>query len=44
MRHLKRRRSVPVPVHANRDLAPGTLRQIIAQAGLTVEEFSALLD
>jgi predicted RNA binding protein YcfA (HicA-like mRNA interferase family) len=37
------RRTVTVPVHSNRDLKPGTLRAIIRQAGLTVEEFSKLL-
>ena len=36
-------RTVTVPVHGNRDLKPGTLRSIIRQAGLTVEEFIALL-
>jgi len=36
-------RSVTIPVHGNRDLAPGTLRAIIDQAGLSVEEFIALL-
>jgi predicted RNA binding protein YcfA (HicA-like mRNA interferase family) len=36
-------RTVSVPVHAGRDLKPGTLRGIIRQAGLTVEEFVALL-
>ena len=33
---------VTVPYH-NKDLKPGTLRSIIEQAGLTVEEFSELL-
>jgi predicted RNA binding protein YcfA (HicA-like mRNA interferase family) len=33
---------VSVPFH-NRDLKPGTLASIIAQAGLTVEEFIELL-
>jgi predicted RNA binding protein YcfA (HicA-like mRNA interferase family) len=33
---------VTVPYH-NRDLKPGTLSSIIAQAGLTVEEFLDLL-
>ncbi len=37
------RRTVTVPVHAGRDLKPGTLRSIIRQAGLTVEEFTDLL-
>jgi len=36
-------RTVTVPVHAGRDLKPGTLRSIIRQAGLTVEEFTELL-
>jgi predicted RNA binding protein YcfA (HicA-like mRNA interferase family) len=34
---------VSVPVHGSRDLPPGTVRSIIKQAGLTVEEFTALL-
>jgi predicted RNA binding protein YcfA (HicA-like mRNA interferase family) len=37
-----RSRKVTVPVH-NEDLKRGTLRGIIAQAGLTVPEFIALL-
>jgi predicted RNA binding protein YcfA (HicA-like mRNA interferase family) len=37
------RRAVTVPVHGNRDLKAGTLRSIIRQAGLTVEEFRDLL-
>jgi predicted RNA binding protein YcfA (HicA-like mRNA interferase family) len=36
-------RTVTVPVHAGRDLKPGTLRSIIRQAGLTVDEFVDLL-
>ena len=36
-------RAVSVPVHTGRDLKPGTLRAIIRQAGLTVEEFISLL-
>jgi predicted RNA binding protein YcfA (HicA-like mRNA interferase family) len=36
-------RTVTVPVHSGRDLKPGTLRAIIRQAGLTVEEFVELL-
>jgi predicted RNA binding protein YcfA (HicA-like mRNA interferase family) len=35
-------RKVTVPVHSG-DLRRGTLRGIIAQAGLTVDEFMALL-
>jgi predicted RNA binding protein YcfA (HicA-like mRNA interferase family) len=36
-------RTVTVPVHAGRDLKPGTLRAIIRQADFTVEEFRDLL-
>jgi len=36
-------RTVTVPVHSGRDLKPGTLRSIIRQAGLTVEEFTQFL-
>jgi predicted RNA binding protein YcfA (HicA-like mRNA interferase family) len=36
------RRIATVPVHG-RDLKPGTLRNIIRQVGLTVEEFRNLL-
>jgi predicted RNA binding protein YcfA (HicA-like mRNA interferase family) len=36
-------RTVVVPVHGNRDLKPGTLRSIIRQAGLTVDDFARLL-
>ncbi len=36
-------RTVTVPVHAGRDLKPGTLRSIIRQAGFSVEEFTTLL-
>jgi predicted RNA binding protein YcfA (HicA-like mRNA interferase family) len=35
-------RKVTVPIHAG-DLKRGTLRAIIAQAGLTVADFTALL-
>jgi predicted RNA binding protein YcfA (HicA-like mRNA interferase family) len=31
------------PLHGNRDLPRGTLRDIVEQAGLTVEEFVDLL-
>jgi predicted RNA binding protein YcfA (HicA-like mRNA interferase family) len=46
--HVLRKPGVPaskviVPVHGSQDLPPGTLRTIIAQAGLTTEEFIALL-
>jgi predicted RNA binding protein YcfA (HicA-like mRNA interferase family) len=36
-------RRVTVPVHGGKDLKAGTLRSIIWQAGLTVEEFHDLL-
>jgi predicted RNA binding protein YcfA (HicA-like mRNA interferase family) len=36
-------RRVTVPLHGSVDLKRGTLRGIIAQAGLTVAEFLALL-
>jgi len=43
--HVKLRnaegRTVIVPMH--RELAPGTLRSILRQAGLSVDEFAALL-
>lgn len=35
-------RRVTVPMHA-RDLKAGTLRSIVREAGMTVEEFSSLL-
>jgi predicted RNA binding protein YcfA (HicA-like mRNA interferase family) len=46
--HVLRRPGVPgskviVPLHGAHDLPPGTLRNIINQAGLTIEEFTALL-
>ncbi|HZP76056.1 MAG TPA: type II toxin-antitoxin system HicA family toxin [Pseudolabrys sp.] len=36
-------RTVTVPVHSARDLKPGTLRSIIRQAGLSVDDFVELL-
>jgi predicted RNA binding protein YcfA (HicA-like mRNA interferase family) len=36
-------RQTTVPFHASRDLPRGTLRDIIDQAGLTVDEFIVLL-
>jgi predicted RNA binding protein YcfA (HicA-like mRNA interferase family) len=36
-------RTIVVSCHSGRDLKPGTLRGIIRRAGLTIEEFSALL-
>jgi predicted RNA binding protein YcfA (HicA-like mRNA interferase family) len=37
------RSKVIVPVHGARDVPPGTVQSIIKQAGLTVEQFIALL-
>ena len=39
---MKEKLRVVVPYH-NRDLKPGTFASVIAQAGLTVEEFLDLL-
>ena len=36
-------RIVIVPVHGNHDIKIGTLRSILKQAGLTVEQFKDLL-
>jgi predicted RNA binding protein YcfA (HicA-like mRNA interferase family) len=37
------RRRVVIPMHAGADLKPGTLRGIIADMGLTSEDFAKLL-
>lgn len=37
------RRRLVIPVHKGRDLKPGTLRGLIDDMGLTVDEFNALL-
>jgi len=46
--HIMKKSGHPVllsiPVHGNRPIAPGTLRNLIKDAGLTVEEFIDLLD
>jgi predicted RNA binding protein YcfA (HicA-like mRNA interferase family) len=39
----KPQHTVTVPFHGNRSIKTGTLRSIIRQAGLTVEEFRSLL-
>jgi predicted RNA binding protein YcfA (HicA-like mRNA interferase family) len=36
-------RGTTVTVHAGRDLAKGTLRNILADAGLTIEDLQRLL-
>lgn len=38
------RQTIAVPVHGNKPLRTGTLRRIIRDAGLTVEEFTKLLE
>jgi predicted RNA binding protein YcfA (HicA-like mRNA interferase family) len=43
LRHQRRPELRVVIAHHNRDLHPKTLRSIIRQAGLTVEEFIDLL-
>jgi predicted RNA binding protein YcfA (HicA-like mRNA interferase family) len=43
MLHPATKRRVSVPAHGGRDLKPGTLRGVIRDAGLTVEEFVRLL-
>ena len=41
--HPKKRRSVTVPDHGSKPLRPGTIRCIIRDAGLTVDNFRRLL-
>lgn len=44
--HIKLRRAgriAIVPDHGAKDMPPGTLRSILKQAGLTVDEFRTLL-
>jgi predicted RNA binding protein YcfA (HicA-like mRNA interferase family) len=43
LKHPDTGRHVTVPSHGGKDLRTGTLRGIIADAGLTVDEFRALL-
>jgi len=43
LRHPDSRTTIPVPVHGGRDVPTGTLRDIIRDAGLTVDEFRRLL-
>lgn len=40
---LKPRRNVSLSVPQHREVAPGTLRALIRAAGMTVDEFVALL-
>ena len=41
--HRTKTRAVTVAFHGNQIVAPGTLSNILRQAGLTVSQFSALL-
>jgi predicted RNA binding protein YcfA (HicA-like mRNA interferase family) len=41
--HPETKRRAVVPHHGGRDLRPGTLRAVIRDAGLTVDEFRRLL-
>ncbi len=36
-------RRIVIPMHGSKDLKPGTLRAIINDMGLTIDEFNALL-
>jgi len=36
--------TIPVPVHGSKPLRTGTLRSIIRDAGLTVDEFRGILE
>jgi len=42
MRHPETRIKIPVPIHKGRDIPVGTLRAIIRQTGISVEEWQAL--
>lgn len=44
LRNSKTGKIIPVPIHKGRDLKTGTLRSIIRQSGLSVEEFFNILD
>jgi predicted RNA binding protein YcfA (HicA-like mRNA interferase family) len=41
--HAGRGATIAVPVHGGKDVKPETLRKIIKDAGMTVEEFVELL-
>jgi predicted RNA binding protein YcfA (HicA-like mRNA interferase family) len=43
LRHPATGRTVSAPAHGSQDLPPGTMRTIIADAGLSVEQFRKLL-
>ena len=41
--YIKEGKRVIVPFHGNRIIPPGTLRNILRQAGLSLEDFEKLL-
>jgi len=43
LKHPNRGGRVTIPFHAGETIGPGLLRSILAQAGLTVDEFRAAL-
>jgi predicted RNA binding protein YcfA (HicA-like mRNA interferase family) len=43
LKHSVTNRTLAVPDHGGKDLRSGTVRKILRNAGLTVEEFIALL-
>ena len=43
LKHPRRGGRVTVPMHAGETIGPGLLRSILSQAGVTVEEFRAVL-
>lgn len=43
LKHPETQATVSVPVHSGRDVPPGTLRRILRDAGLTIQEFQQLL-
>lgn len=42
MRHPETGKKIPIPVHANRDLPIGTLREIVSIAKVSVKEWESL--
>lgn len=43
LQHATKRGTVTVPMHAGRTLKRGTLRQVLNQAGLSLDQFRRLL-
>jgi predicted RNA binding protein YcfA (HicA-like mRNA interferase family) len=41
--YIKESKRVIIPFHGNRIIPPGTLRNILRQAGLSLEDFEKLL-